>query len=89
MTTELGLGATLRAWRERLDPAGAGLPVTRRRRTAGLRREELAELAGMSVDYLVRLEQGRAATPSAGAVAGRRGQSAHRGPQDGRAPRRR
>lgn len=69
MTTELGLGATLRAWRERLDPAGAGLPVTRRRRTAGLRREELAELAGMSVDYLVRLEQGRAATPSAGAVA--------------------
>lgn len=65
----LGLGATLRAWRERLDPAGAGLPVTRRRRTAGLRREELAELAGLSVDYLVRLEQGRAATPSAGAVA--------------------
>ncbi|MBB5377439.1 transcriptional regulator with XRE-family HTH domain [Deinococcus metalli] len=68
-SSELGLGATLRAWRDRLNPAGAGLPVTQRRRTAGLRREELAELAGISVDYLVRLEQGRAATPSAGAVA--------------------
>jgi transcriptional regulator with XRE-family HTH domain len=41
-----------------------GLPAGGRRRTAGLRREELAALAGVSVDYLVRLEQGRAANPS-------------------------
>lgn len=67
-SSELGLGATLRVWRDRLDPAVAGLPVTRRRRLAGLRREELAELAGLSVDYLVRLEQGRAVTPSAAVV---------------------
>jgi transcriptional regulator with XRE-family HTH domain len=58
------LGATIRAWRDRLTPAAAGLPARRARRTAGLRREELAELAGVSVDYLVRLEQGRARTPS-------------------------
>ncbi|WP_043511954.1 MULTISPECIES: helix-turn-helix domain-containing protein [unclassified Actinoplanes] len=65
MTTEgAGLGATIRAWRNRLSPAAAGLPARRARRTAGLRREELAELAGLSVDYVVRLEQGRATTPS-------------------------
>jgi transcriptional regulator with XRE-family HTH domain len=65
MADETGLGATIRAWRDRLAPADAGLPAGRSRRAAGLRREELAELAGISVDYLVRLEQGRAATPSA------------------------
>ncbi|KUL26290.1 helix-turn-helix domain-containing protein [Actinoplanes awajinensis] len=66
MTTEAaGLGATLRAWRNRLSPAAAGLPARHARRAAGLRREELAELAGLSVDYVVRLEQGRATTPSA------------------------
>jgi transcriptional regulator with XRE-family HTH domain len=63
------LGATLRAWRERLVPARADLVAVRRRRTAGLRREDLAELAGVSVDYIVRLEQGRAATPSGNVVA--------------------
>jgi len=63
------LGATLRAWRDRLSPAAAGLPSGRARRARGLRREELAELTGISVDYVVRLEQGRSATPSAQVVA--------------------
>jgi transcriptional regulator with XRE-family HTH domain len=62
---ETSLGATIRAWRDRLTPAEVGLPAGRARRTVGLRREELSELAGISVDYIVRLEQGRAATPSA------------------------
>jgi transcriptional regulator with XRE-family HTH domain len=62
---ETSLGATIRAWRDRLTPAEVGLPAGRARRAAGLRREELSELAGISVDYIVRLEQGRALTPSA------------------------
>jgi transcriptional regulator with XRE-family HTH domain len=61
---EASLGATIRAWRDRLTPAAAGLPAARGRRAAGLRREDLADLAGVSVDYVVRLEQGRATTPS-------------------------
>lgn len=61
----MSLGATIRAWRDRLSPADAGLPAGRARRAAGLRREELAELAGLSMDYVVRLEQGRATRPSA------------------------
>jgi len=65
---EASLGATIRAWRDRLTPADVGLPTGRARRAAGLRREELSELAGISVDYIVRLEQGRAATPSAQVV---------------------
>ena len=56
--------AFLRARRERLDPRELGLPVTGPRRTPGLRREELALLAGVSVDYYVRLEQGRDLRPS-------------------------
>ena len=64
-TAAAGLGATIRAWRDRLSPAAAGLPAGYSRRAVGLRREELAELAGVSVDYVVRLEQGRATTPSA------------------------
>lgn len=44
------------------------MPVGRRRRAAGLRREELAALAGISADYLTRLEQGRATAPSAQVV---------------------
>ena len=63
------LGATLRAWRDRLSPAAAGLPTGHARRALGLRREELAELAGISVDYVVRLEQQRSTTPSAQVVA--------------------
>ena len=64
-----GLGTTIRAWRDRLSPAATGLPAGHGRRAVGLRREELAELAGVSVDYVVRLEQGRASTPSAQVVA--------------------
>src|SRR6266508_6608409 len=46
------------------DPADVGLPEGPRRRTPGLRRAELATLAGVSVDYLIRLEQGRDTHPS-------------------------
>ncbi|MBK3634762.1 helix-turn-helix domain-containing protein [Streptomyces sp. MBT97] len=67
-TPGTGLGAMIRTWRERLPPSAAGLPVARGRRATGLRREELADLAGVSVDYVVRLEQGRATTPSAPVV---------------------
>lgn len=65
-----GLGTTIRAWRDRLSPSAVPAPPPgRTRRAAGLRREELAERAGMSVDYLVRLEQGRATAPSVQVVA--------------------
>ncbi|MGI5214377.1 helix-turn-helix transcriptional regulator [Plantactinospora sp. CA-290183] len=59
------LGRALRGWRDRTAPAAVGVPAGGVRRTAGLRREELAQLAGLSVDYIVRLEQGRATSPSA------------------------
>ncbi|PRY65888.1 helix-turn-helix protein [Glaciihabitans tibetensis] len=59
---------TLRAWRERLTPENAGLARTSTR-TPGLRREEVAVTAGVSVNYLTRLEQGRAVTPSPSVVA--------------------
>lgn len=58
------LGDLLRAWRSRLHPADIGMESFGRRRTPGLRREELAQLAGVSVDYIMRLEQGRSRTPS-------------------------
>ncbi|MGW4809092.1 helix-turn-helix transcriptional regulator [Kitasatospora sp. NPDC004272] len=58
------LGAALRRRRELVTPESVGLPVGGRRRAAGLRREELAQLAGVSVDYVTRLEQGRSAHPS-------------------------
>ncbi len=58
------LAECLRAWRDRTSPRDVGLPVQRLRRAPGLRREELAQLAGLSVDYLSRLEQGRATSPS-------------------------
>ncbi|MFF4036325.1 helix-turn-helix transcriptional regulator [Streptomyces sviceus] len=63
------LGTALRRWRDRLSPADVGRPSRPGRRAAGLRREELADLAGLSVDYVVRLEQGRATSPSAQVVA--------------------
>lgn len=59
------LGAALRGWRDRVAPGDVGLPAGGHRRAPGLRREELALLAGMSADYITRLEQGRATTPSA------------------------
>ncbi|SFJ75394.1 helix-turn-helix domain-containing protein [Streptomyces pini] len=62
--TRRALGAFLRARRGRVTPEQVGLPGGRRRRVRGLRREELAQLAGISVDYYVRLEQGRATQPS-------------------------
>jgi transcriptional regulator with XRE-family HTH domain len=70
MTADIAkLGPMLRTWRGRVSPAAAGLPVGRGRRVTGLRREDLAELAGISVDYVVRLEQGRYTTPSAQVIA--------------------
>jgi transcriptional regulator with XRE-family HTH domain len=61
-------GPAVRRWRDRVPPEAAGLPSGGQRRAAGLRREELALLAGISVDYVTRLEQGRASHPSAQVV---------------------
>ncbi|GII58309.1 transcriptional regulator [Planotetraspora thailandica] len=58
------LGEFLRTRRERIRPEDVGLPAMGRRRVPGLRREELAMLAGISIDYYVRLEQGRDHRPS-------------------------
>ncbi|MEU5366702.1 helix-turn-helix domain-containing protein [Streptomyces sp. NPDC005925] len=62
--TRRALGRFLRARRGRVAPEQVGLTGGGRRRVRGLRREELAQLAGISVDYYVRLEQGRATQPS-------------------------
>ncbi|WP_406279009.1 helix-turn-helix domain-containing protein [Embleya sp. NBC_00896] len=62
--SENELGTYLRARREAVKPADVGLPDVARRRTPGLRRSELATLAGVSVEYLARLEQGRDRRPS-------------------------
>jgi len=59
------LGAFLRRHRERVQPGDVGLPVSGRRRTPGLRRQEVAQLAGMSIDYYIQLEQARGPRPSA------------------------
>lgn len=64
------LGAFLRSRRERLAPEDIGLPSGSRRRTPGLRREEIAVLAHISTEYYVRLEQGRAPRPSGEVLAG-------------------
>lgn len=61
-------GNFLRSRREKLTPKAVGLAPGRRRRTAGLRREEVAELAGIGVDWYIRLEQGRAVQPSASTI---------------------
>lgn len=58
----------LRSRRERVRPEDVGLPVGPRRRTPGLRRQEVAQLAGISVDYYIRLEQSRGPHPSAQVV---------------------
>jgi transcriptional regulator with XRE-family HTH domain len=58
------LAAFLRTRRERIGPGDVGLPAAPRRRTPGLRREEVALLAGVSVDYYTRLEQARGPSPS-------------------------
>jgi transcriptional regulator with XRE-family HTH domain len=62
------LGDFLRSRRDRLSPEAVGLPSGRRRRTPGLRREEVAQLAGIGADWYIRLEQGRAVSPSATTV---------------------
>ena len=58
------LATFLRTRRHRLCPADVGLPGGGRRRTPGLRRQEVAQLAGISVDYYIRLEQARGPHPS-------------------------
>jgi transcriptional regulator with XRE-family HTH domain len=63
--TASALGDFLRARREQIRPEDVGLDSGPRRRVPGLRREELAMLAGISVDYYLRLEQGRDEHPSA------------------------
>lgn len=65
MTDDNRLGDFLRAQRARVGPSEVGLPDVGARRVAGLRREEVAVLAGVSADYYARLEQGRERTPSA------------------------
>ncbi|MEU7148812.1 helix-turn-helix transcriptional regulator [Streptomyces sp. NPDC045456] len=63
------LGSFLRKARSQVDPEQAGLPPdSRTRRVPGLRREEVARLAGVSTDYYARLEQGRPIAPSPGVV---------------------
>ena len=59
------LGAFLRSRRERITPDQIGLRTSRRRRTPGLRREEVAQLAGVGVTWYTWLEQGRDINPSA------------------------
>jgi transcriptional regulator with XRE-family HTH domain len=58
------LGRSLRQWRDRLSPASVGVSTNGPRRSPGLRREELALIGGLSVDYITRLEQSRATSPS-------------------------
>jgi len=62
------LGEFLKSRRSRIDPRDAGIPDSTRRRVPGLRREELARLAGVSPDYYTRLEQGRHPTASPGVL---------------------
>ena len=64
MDRENALGEFLRARRDLVTPEQAGLPVQGTRRVPGLRREEVAMLAGISADYYLRLEQGRDSSPS-------------------------
>ena len=62
------LGEFLRSRRERLQPEHLGLSDPRRRRTPGLRREEVASLAGISPEWYVKLEQGRSVAPSTATI---------------------
>src|SRR5215469_6156810 len=63
------LGDFLRTHRERLSPANLGLPTGQRRRTPGLRREEVAQACGMSATWYTWLEQGRDVSASPEALA--------------------
>lgn len=70
MSANKQLGDFLLSRRRRLDPDVLRLPSIRRRRNAGLRREEVAQLAGISVEWYVKLEQGRVVAPSDETIAG-------------------
>ncbi|MFD8519231.1 helix-turn-helix domain-containing protein [Streptomyces capillispiralis] len=63
------LAAFLKSRRDRIRPSDVGLPTGPRRRVPGLRREEVAHLAGLSADYYTELERGRGAQPSAQVLA--------------------
>jgi transcriptional regulator with XRE-family HTH domain len=63
-SADSGLGRYLRARRAEITPDQAGLTAVGMRRTPGLRREELATLAGISIDYYIRLERGKEFHPS-------------------------
>src|SRR5215468_7741813 len=67
-TTRAELSGFLQSRRARISPATVGLPAGRRRRTPGLRREEVADLAGIGVDWYIRLEQGRSVSPSVATI---------------------
>ncbi|MFL6714796.1 MAG: helix-turn-helix transcriptional regulator [Burkholderiaceae bacterium] len=67
MTSKLGV--FVRAHRERITPESIGLPASERRRTPGLRREELAGLCGVSATWITWLEQGRPVSASAKTLA--------------------
>src|SRR5215813_332959 len=69
VTAALSLGAFLRALRERQSPADFGLAAGPRRRTPGLRREEVAQLCGLSVTWYTWIEQGRDVSVSSSALA--------------------
>jgi transcriptional regulator with XRE-family HTH domain len=75
------LGRFIRARREAITPEEVGLPAGGRRRTPGLRRAELAQLAGISVDYLIRMERGRDRHPS-GQVLGALADALRLGPEE-------
>jgi len=62
-------GEFVRAQRERVTPAAIGLPIGKRRRTPGLRREEVAQLCGLSTTWFTWIEQGRDVSISASALA--------------------
>ncbi|QMU72446.1 helix-turn-helix transcriptional regulator [Streptacidiphilus sp. P02-A3a] len=62
------LAQFLRAARARVQPADVGLPSVGSRRTPGLRRQEVAQLAAVSIDWYIRLEQGRVGTPGTGVL---------------------
>ena len=64
------IGEFLRARREQIAPADVGIPLSSRRRVPGLRREEIAVLAGISSEYYLRLEQGREQHPSDAVISG-------------------
>lgn len=59
ISSQKALGAFLRAHRERITPEMLGLPTATRRRTSGLRREELAQISGISATWYTWIEQGR------------------------------